>query len=296
MATGINIRRRAMMPLISSSEEPESKYIISADSLVEEILMSKGISSDGIGITKQDAELVYKIPRDFFEENSSITSFDELVYFPNAEVERYAFNSCDSLKSIDFSHQKQINEAVCHNCTSLEIAKGIENAYSFYNHAFQFTKISGELHLKNATYIGKFAFSQCTKLTKLLLDKVETIDGQLADHSGCFGSFGACENVTEIIMPKIKTIGIYAFWHNYAARKVYIGADCSYIGVAAFQGCKIDGFVIEAKNPPKIESNTFVECVISNLYVPDESVEAYKTSSYWSGFASVIKPLSEYQQ
>ena len=43
-----------------------------------------------------------------------------------------------------------------------------------------------------------------------------------------------------------------------------------------------------------MESSALWETKITTIYVPDESVEAYKAATNWVNYASIIKPLSEY--
>ena len=53
--------------------------------------------------------------------------------------------------------------------------------------------------------------------------------------------------------------------------------------------------IIRAVTPPAVDSNiTRYTNKLIAIYVPDESVDVYKTATNWSGLASKIKPLSEY--
>ena len=52
--------------------------------------------------------------------------------------------------------------------------------------------------------------------------------------------------------------------------------------------------IIEAVTPPTIAGNNKPNLYGATIYVPDASVEAYKTAAGWSGFASIIKGISEY--
>ena len=45
--------------------------------------------------------------------------------------------------------------------------------------------------------------------------------------------------------------------------------------------------------PPLMQSALQGCSSIESIYVPDASVDAYKTATNWSEFASKIKPLSE---
>ena len=52
--------------------------------------------------------------------------------------------------------------------------------------------------------------------------------------------------------------------------------------------------VIRAVTPPAFGVGVFGSSNNCPIYVPDESVEAYKNATNMSGYASRIKPLSEY--
>ena len=55
------------------------KYIVFKDPVVEQICVSN-FSSDGVGVTEEDAAKVTSIDT-IFRENTEIVSFDELQYF-----------------------------------------------------------------------------------------------------------------------------------------------------------------------------------------------------------------------
>lgn len=52
--------------------------------------------------------------------------------------------------------------------------------------------------------------------------------------------------------------------------------------------------IIRAITPPAAMDSYKTAFKPTAIYVPDESVNAYKTHSYWSYYASKFKPLSEY--
>ena len=43
---------------------------------------------------------------------------------------------------------------------------------------------------------------------------------------------------------------------------------------------------------PPTYNSTLTDCPIETIYVPDSSVDAYKTATGWSQFADKFKPLS----
>jgi hypothetical protein len=55
-----------------------------------------------------------------------------------------------------------------------------------------------------------------------------------------------------------------------------------------------NSLVIEATTPPTL-SSSYASGLSATIYVPDESVDAYKSASGWLGNANQIHPISEYQ-
>ncbi len=95
---GILFMRRGIQAHPSAGAD----YIKFKDEAVFNLLMSKGISADGVGITKDDAAKVTTIST-WFKNNNAITSFDEFVHFTSIEsLEYQAFYGCLSLNSIAF--------------------------------------------------------------------------------------------------------------------------------------------------------------------------------------------------
>lgn len=83
-------------------------------------------------------------------------------------------------------------------------------------------------------------------------------------------------NIVLIDLPStIKTLTGYGI-HTYDSRK-----EVNY---------KV---ICRAVTPPTLGSNSYLS-KLTAVYVPDESVDAYKAASVWSGIAAKIKPLSEY--
>lgn len=72
-------------------------------------------------------------------------------------------------------------------------------------------------------------------------------------------------------------------------------ASLQSIGQYAFQTTPLMTVICRATTPPSINTHTF-SYPSTFYYVPDESIEAYKTATNWSSYASRIKPLSEYQE
>ena len=66
-------------------------------------------------------------------------------------------------------------------------------------------------------------------------------------------------------------------------------------GFAFYKCTQLETIIVEAITPPTIQSTEFSQTNSTFvIYVPDASVEAYKSATNWAALASRIKPLSEY--
>ena len=96
--------------------------------------------------------------------------------------------------------------------------------------------------------------------------------------------------------------GIFSFCPNLVL--VDLGENCSSIGNQSFgRGVGTSGkditLICRAPIPPTLGgtliSTSLVKATIGEIYVPDDSVEAYKTATNWSAYANKILPLSQFK-
>ena len=136
--------------------------------------------------------------------------------------------------------------------------------------------------------IGRLSFGGCYGITSVTIpNSVTTIDEY---------AFQICSGLTSIDIPdSVTSIGKSAFQSCSGATNVTIGSGVTSIGNTAFGWCySLTSVTINATNPPNIGSGVFdYGSDFYLLYVPDNSVNAYKTASGWSKYASRIKPMSE---
>ena len=220
-------------------QPPVGNYIQFEDAEVERVLMSKGVSSDGVGITIEDAEKVTSIST-WFNGNTAIASFNEFELFTGVTSLSFAaFSGCSKLATIDLSNITEIKAEAFRNCTELSI----------------------EVIIPNVANILKQTFAN-TKITKLVAENIVTIESS---------AFDSCASLKE----------------------VDLGASVQSIGWGAFSGCSaLESVIVRATTPPSLaaEAFKFSSCPI---YVPDASLEAYKTATNWNTYADRIHPLSE---
>jgi hypothetical protein len=86
----------------------------------------------------------------------------------------------------------------------------------------------------------------------------------------------------------VTRIGSEAFYWCSALTSITIPNSVKNIGYMAFIYCSsLTSITCEATTPPKLDSYDNLSNVTA-VYVPAESVEAYKTATNWSPYASKI--------
>ena len=191
----------------------------------------------------------------------------------------------------------------------LEINNGVEEigVSAFYKlYKLERIKLPGSLKT-----IGGLAsnqgnsFTGCLNLKRLNsdVDGVMNIPNNVTQIGWqafyCAGSTDLTGNnhIKEINIPdSVTTIGNAAFGGFYNCERINIGSGITTLDSKCFTTIGRDSeklvITITATTPPSITADTFIE-MNSNaeIFVPAESVEAYKTATNWSTYASKIKPL-----
>ena len=268
-----------------------SKYIVFEDAEAERVLMSKGVSSDGIGITKEDAERVTSIST-WFSGNKTITSFEEFRYFNGITSTNTNAFLDSTIASIAFPNSlTTIGNATFARCSNLAIDVNVPQVTTIDKGAFLKTAIKSVyapnlVNLYGANNLG--AFASCGSLERADIGKVVIIPIQ------CFSQ---CSKLREVVADwdNVTSIEGNAFLQCASLPNFEVGSKVTSIGAGAFNGCtSMQTFICRATTPPTLtNANAFGNnpCI---FYVPDASLEAYKTATNWNQFSSRIKGLSEY--
>jgi hypothetical protein len=237
-------------------------------------------SSDGVGVTKDDAAKVTSLGA-LFRGNTLITSFDELQYFTGitqmSDLSSYNngwFRNCTALKSVILPPNVTIiGRGTFENCKALESVGSFANIERIAMRAFaECTSLSIVLDAPRLAIIEDAAFRTSGIVGVDDMGAVVTITGGSSYNSN--GAFCKCTNLVYAVIPATTTT----------------------IGNNAFYGCTAaTAFKVLPTSVPTISGNTFGSVKNAIFYVPDSSVDAYKAASGWSSLASRIKPLSEYQ-
>jgi hypothetical protein len=108
-------------------------------------------------------------------------------------------------------------------------------------------------------------------------------------------SFASCWSLQEINIPSgVTAINSTTFSNCVSLASIELPANISSIGASAFKNCSgLTGITINAVTPPTIVYSTSLpfEGTTCPIYVPCESIKAYKTANNWTSYASRIRPI-----
>lgn len=224
--------------------------------------------------------IITKIGDDAFAFCKKLTN----VTIPNSvtEIGSFAFRECVGLENITIpSSVTKIGSYAFFQCsalTSIKIPDSVtELGYSAFSECTELASVT----LSNSiAEISERLFVDCTALTNVIIpDAVKEI-GESA--------FGSCTNITNITIPDaVKTINRYAFSNCTALTNVTLGSSIRTIGSRVFDYCNsLSSISSLATTPPDVESDNFTnnQHMTMNVYVPQESVEAYKKADVWKNF------------
>lgn len=202
-------------------------------------------------------------------------------------IDNIYVHSLDAWLDIDYTGMSGLAQN-----TKLYIIEGVqpqksvavsEYTYSAYaplkKYAFAGVCNLTKIDLSGCPEIPQGSFANCTGLTDVVYsDNLQTIG---------IGSFTSTKLHSIILPESVKTIGAYAFSDCVSVQQLWLGRNITNIGEGAFNGIAQNAVITSASKTPAaggrgaFHSKVRTGC---DLFVPEASVEAYKTS--W-GFTNV---------
>lgn len=241
----------------------ESNYIQFEDKAVEAICVANW-SSDGIGLTEEDAAAVTSIGK-WFKGNTDITSFDEFEFFKGVTSLEYgAFQGCTSLQEIALPTgcttlaDGSVNYGSFRDCSSLRkvVADGLTSlGYGVFQNCSALSDL--RITWANVTKINTQALIGCTalsfdflnllsletlgtnalngvKIKKLNLGKVTS----LPPASNSSQNFGKKDVLEEVVLHDTLVEIPGNSFHSYNhLHTINIPSTITKIGPLAFYGC-----------------------------------------------------------
>lgn len=216
------------------------------------------------------------------------SAWEGVVNLPNLEtIQTLCFGYCGIKRVENFGKVTEMPNQGFRNCPNLEFVNIPDTVTSIAYYAFyECTSLSGDIVVPNVTIVGERAFYN-TAITSFIAPSITTASSQ---------SFGLCKSLASVDIKNLTVIANQMFNGCTSLTFVELGENVTSLLYRAFNNCKgIETIVCRAVTPPTFDqafygmNSTFV------IYVPDESVNAYKEASGWTEFASRIYPMSMYE-
>ena len=205
---------------------------------------------------------------------SSLTS----VMIPNSvtSIGNYAFYYCTGLTSVTIPNSvTNIRSTAFFGCSALK-SINVENGNPNY------ISQDGVLFNKGNTELIKYPAGKTTSAYDIP-NSVTSIGSSAFSH---------CRSLTSVTIPNsVTSIGSDAFRGCSGLTSVTIGKNLTSIEIWAFENCtSLTSVTNYATTPQTLITNVFDNVNISSctLYVPAESLSAYRTADVWKDFGQIL--------
>ena len=225
---------------------------------------------------------VTSIGKSAFFDCSALTS----ITIPNSvtSIGINAFHNCSALTSITIPNSvTSIGKSAFWSCDNLTSVTIPNSATSIEDETFGHCKNLTSITIPNSvTSIGNDAFSYCSSLTSVEIPNSVTSIG--------INAFYNCKSLASVTIPNsVTSIGDDAFYSCRELKAIEIPSSVSSIGDYAFIYCLgLTSITFKGSTLPELGEEVFRGVNNSNIvYVPANSIEAYKSALEGSGVSNI---------
>ena len=209
------------------------------------------------------------------------------IVIPNSvtAIKEYAFSECKDMVSLKMSKNLvTIGDYAFSRCSSLGVINIPDGVEYIGEYAFYLCENAVSIEIPNSVKdIEQFAFGSCTNINHVTIpNSITTLKWHL---------FADCSALTTVTIPNgIKTIEWGVFSNCKSLTHVTLPASIQEIGPYAFLYCqRLSKVLCLRKSPPTGDYQMFYGNKANRkIYVPQNSVNAYKSASYWSDYKDDI--------
>ena len=219
----------------------------------------------------------------------------ETITLPNTVVEigKGCFLCCDNLKAFYSNNAFSDNRCLVIKGELVAIAPAGLTSFTVPNSVSTIRKATfyGCSTLKriaipnSVRYIGEWAFYDVEGILEIDSD----ILGESYTTSNSRDWLLSSRFSEIIIGDNVPRLGDCVFSWYTSLEKLTIGKAVKRIGSDAFRGIELKTVYCKPNTPPQDVNSMFNTRSDMKIYVPTESVEAYKTDKYWSAYADYIE-------
>lgn len=252
-------------------------------------------------------EYITSLGDDTFSNCTSLSGNIDLIRI--TDMRYRCFFGCLRIESVDIDNLETIYDETFRNCTSLKSVQFSRNIKTIRQRAFQNTAIENlDLSYAEGLEIGQYAFADMSSLKNLSLPNTCTLVGGCFQNTGIqtliikagttflYGNqFYACKELTYVEVEEgVTSIPQNCFGFAVKLKTIIFPSTITEVGQDVLHGNGwLSTLICKAIVPPTVTGSGYIGYGPFNvMYVPDESVDAYKATPGWSNHVSQIKPLS----